>query len=88
MVHSTHPTDTARDDRDLVCALLRRDPAAWGEFERRFDRLVRRQIERACRGFARTLGRDDHEEIRAEFHLSLLNHDMRKLRLFDPSRGL
>ena len=88
MAHCTHRFHASSEDRELIAGLLHRDAHAWLEFERRFDRLVRRQIERVCRGFAQSLGRDDLEEIRAEFHLSMLNHDMRKLRLFDPARGL
>ncbi len=85
----THPThETTLDDQALVTRLLRGDAAGWKEFQVRFDRLVRRQVERVCRGFARVLGNDEMEEIRAEFYLSLVDREMRKLRLFDPTRGL
>lgn len=81
-------TDTTHCDRELMTRLLRGEDGGWREFQVRFDRLVRRQVERVCRGFARTLGSDEMEEIRADFYLSLVDREMRKLRLFDPSRGL
>ena len=85
----TQPTnETTQTDRELITRLLRGDAAGWREFQVRFDRLVRRQVERVCRGFARALGSDEMEEIRAEFYLSLVDREMRKLRLFDPTRGL
>lgn len=85
----THPShESTHDDQALVTRLLRGDAAGWREFQVRFDRLVRRQVERVCRGFARVLGNDEMEEIRAEFYLSLVDREMRKLRLFDPARGL
>lgn len=88
MTHPTTTPETTHDDQALVARLLRGDAASWKEFQVRFDRLVRRQVERVCRGFARVLGSDEMEEIRAEFYLSLLDREMRKLRLFDPARGL
>jgi RNA polymerase sigma-70 factor, ECF subfamily len=80
--------ETTQGDRELITRLLRGDAGGWREFQVRFDRLVRRQVERVCRGFARALGSDEMEEIRAEFYLSLVDREMRKLRLFDPTRGL
>ena len=85
----TQPTnETTQSDRELITSLLRGESGSWREFQTRFDRLVRRQVERVCRGFARTLGNDEMDEIRAEFYLSLVDREMRKLRLFDPTRGL
>ena len=80
--------EATQSDRELITRLLRGDGGGWREFQGRFDRLVRRQVERVCRGFARALGSDEMEEIRAEFYLSLVDREMRKLRLFDPARGL
>jgi RNA polymerase sigma-70 factor (ECF subfamily) len=80
--------ENTQTDRELITRLLRGEAGSWREFQVRFDRLVRRQVERVCRGFARALGSDEMEEIRAEFYLSLVDREMRKLRLFDPTRGL
>lgn len=85
----TQPSEeTTQTDRELITRLLRGDGGSWREFQARYDRLVRRQVERVCRGFSRALGSDELEEIRAEFYLSLVDREMRKLRLFDPARGL
>jgi RNA polymerase sigma-70 factor (ECF subfamily) len=73
-------------ERDLVLALIAGDGAAWREFERRYARLVRRCIGNVTRRAAGLTSEDDRE-IHATFVFSLLVHDMKRLRAFDPDLG-
>ncbi len=74
-------------DESLVDALLARDPAAWREFQVRYERMVARCIAKVTRRFASRVSEDDIREIQATFQLSLFANDMHKLRSFDPERG-
>jgi RNA polymerase sigma factor (sigma-70 family) len=74
-------------DTDLVRALLEDQPAAWRCFVRRADGLIASSIERVVRRARVLLGAGEHDEIRARFLASLLAHDRKKLRAFDPGRG-
>ena len=78
----------ANDDADaaLVARLVDGEPAAWAEFQRKYDRLVLRCITKVTKGFA-SVSLDDVAEIRGQLYLSLVTHDHAKLRSFDPSRG-
>jgi RNA polymerase sigma-70 factor (ECF subfamily) len=67
--------------------MVESDPSAWREFKRRFDRLVRHCIGHVAQRFAGAATREDEREIYAIFVLSLVAHDMRKLRAFDPALG-
>ncbi len=75
------------DDASLVHAMVQNDPAAWREFKRRFDRLVRYCIARVARRFAGPAAREDERDIYAIFALSLVAQDMHKLRAFNPELG-
>ncbi len=75
------------DDASLVHAMVQSDPAAWREFKRRFDRLVRYCIARVALRFPGGATREDERDIHAIFALSLVAQDMRKLRAFDPDLG-
>lgn len=75
------------DDLALRDALLRREPRAWPEFDRRYDRLVRSCIERVLRRFPRHVGLDEIEDVRGQFVLDLTARDMHRLRAFSPDRG-
>jgi len=80
------PRDDAADERRLVDALLENDPAAWRDFQRRYDRLVLRCIGQVTRRFA-AVSPEDVREIHGQFCLSLFAADKAKLRAFDPARG-
>jgi RNA polymerase sigma-70 factor (ECF subfamily) len=69
-----------------VRALIDNQPAAWREFQRRFDRLIMRCITNVTKRFA-AVSTEDVREIYAQLYLSLVTHDRAKLRAFDPSRG-
>lgn len=74
-------------DDELVAGMLARDPAAWREFQSRYDRLIIRCITKVTRRFASIVSQDDVREIYATLYVSLLANDMHKLRSFDPERG-
>jgi RNA polymerase sigma-70 factor (ECF subfamily) len=74
-------------DDDLIAGMLANDPAAWREFQSRYDRLVIRCITKVTRRFASIVSQDDVREIYATLYVSLLANDMHKLRSFDPERG-
>ena len=72
---------------DLIGGMLANDPAAWREFQSRYDRLIIRCITKVTRRFASILSQDDVREVYATLYVSLLANDMHKLRSFDPERG-
>jgi RNA polymerase sigma-70 factor (ECF subfamily) len=74
-------------DELLVAGMIANEPAAWREFQKRYDRLVHRCITKVTRRFAQMVSQDDVREIYATFYVSLVTNDMHKLRTFDPARG-
>lgn len=78
----------ALDDTEVLDRMLARDESAWGEFHKRFDRLIWCGIHKATARFSRVFGRDDAREVYAVFLASLWSNDMRKLRSFDRTRGV
>lgn len=74
-------------DDDLIAGMLANAPAAWREFQSRYDRLIMRCITKVTRRFASVVCQDDVREIYATLYVSLLSNDMHKLRSFDPERG-
>lgn len=78
--------DTWSDDT-LLARMLLREPTAWKEFHRRFDRLVYRCIHKVTSRFPGSLSSEDVREIYAQFLLGLTRRDMHKLRTFDAQRG-
>jgi RNA polymerase sigma-70 factor (ECF subfamily) len=82
-----HRTPESRSDGELVTAMIAKEPWAWKEFQRRFDRLIQRCISKVTRRFASRLGADDVRDIYASLYLSLVANDRHKLRSFDPERG-
>jgi RNA polymerase sigma-70 factor (ECF subfamily) len=78
--------DETSDEGTLVEAMIRNDPHAWKEFQRRYDRLILRCITKVTKRFA-AISQDDIREIYATLLVSLLSNDKNKLRTFDPERG-
>jgi RNA polymerase sigma-70 factor (ECF subfamily) len=68
--------------------VLDADPAAWTELLRRYRSLVYRCITKAISRSGAWLCEDDHDEVYCEFCLNLLRNDMKKLRAYDPERGV
>lgn len=79
--------DRFESDEDVIAGMLANDPAAWREFQSKFDRLIIRCITKVTRRFASMVSQDDVREIYANLYVSLLGNDMHKLRTFDPERG-
>ena len=78
---------TAWTDDQLIAKLIKSQPLAWREFERRYERLIDRCILKVTRRFSSVVSADDVREIGATLRLSLLANDMHKLRTFDKDRG-
>jgi DNA-directed RNA polymerase specialized sigma24 family protein len=78
---------SAWTDEQLIARLIKSQPLAWREFERRYDRLIDRCILKVTRRFSSVVSADDVREIASTLRLSLLANDMHKLRSFDPERG-
>jgi RNA polymerase sigma-70 factor (ECF subfamily) len=80
-------TDRFESDEDLIAGMVANHPAAWREFQSRYDRLIIRCITKVTRRFASIVSQDDVREVYATLYVSLLGNDMHKLRSFDPERG-
>lgn len=79
--------DSFESDDDLIAGMTANDPAAWREFQTRYDRLIMRCITKVTRRFSSIVSQDDVREVYATLYVSLLANDMHKLRSFDPARG-
>jgi RNA polymerase sigma-70 factor (ECF subfamily) len=79
--------DRFETEADLIAGMMANDPAAWREFQVRYDRLIIRCITKVTRRFASIVSQDDVREIYATLYVSLLSNDMHKLRSWDPERG-
>ena len=79
--------DRFETEGDLIAGMLANDPAAWREFQVRYDRLIIRCITKVTRRFASIVSQDDVREVYATLYVSLLSNDMHKLRSWDPERG-
>lgn len=77
----------ALSETELRDRMIRREEAAWREFQRRYDRLVWLQIHRLGAAFPRSLAPVDLEEIHANLYAALLTNDMHRLRCWDASKG-
>jgi RNA polymerase sigma-70 factor (ECF subfamily) len=71
----------------LIDGMIANDPAAWREFQKRYDRLIHRCITKVTRRFSSIVSQDDVREIYATLYVSLLANDKHKLATFDPERG-
>ncbi len=83
----TYAADVFETDDALIAGMLSNDPAAWREFQSKYDRLIVRCITKVTRRFASIVSQDDVREIYANLYVSLLGNRMHKLRTFDPERG-
>src|SRR6186713_958095 len=75
-------------DPQLLAHVLRRDERAWNELVRRYRNLIYRCIAKVAHRHARGLPAADVEEIFAEVLVALVAGDLRKLRLYNPRRGM
>jgi RNA polymerase sigma-70 factor (ECF subfamily) len=79
--------DRFESDELLIAGMVANDPAAWRVFQTKYDALIMRCITKVTRRFASMVSQDDVREVYANLYVSLLGHDMHKLRTFDPERG-
>lgn len=77
----------ALTEAELLQRLLTREEAAWGEFHRRYDRMIWTCMHRVLTRFSSVVPSDALQEVRANFYASLLANDMHKLRRFEVERG-
>lgn len=89
-------SDCARGNSAEEAALLKALLAAasrpqrdrlWGEFVRRYERLIISCVVKALRRYGATFSRDDLDDLTGDVWLTLLRDDMRKLRQYDSARG-
>src|SRR5688572_13149353 len=73
-------------ERQLLRRVLLSSDQAWSELPKRYRALIYRCITKVTVRYAR-LASADLDEIFADVLMNLLRDDMRKLRLYSPSRG-
>jgi len=78
----------ANGDARLLAALLNGDEAAWRSFHGRYACAMRRAILAVRSRFPRLMTAHDVSDVYAELCLQLLSDDMRRLRQFEPARGI
>jgi RNA polymerase sigma-70 factor, ECF subfamily len=76
------------DEMALVRGLIAGEPTSWREFTKRYARLIESCIARVTVRFPGLLSAEDIREVYALFCLNLLANDRRRLRSFDPSKGM
>lgn len=79
---------TKRSDLNLLRDVLTGKNCAWRELLRRYRSLIYRCITKVTSRVSMTLCEDDLDEIYAELCMNLLRDDMKKLRAYDPNRGV
>lgn len=73
------------DDAALLAGVLARDEAAWREFVRRFSPALRDAVRATT---DEPMQEQDVSDVLGDFWLRMIDDDMRRLRAFDPSRGV
>lgn len=79
---------TQQADLTLLHEVLNGDDRAWRELLRRYRSLIYRCITKVTSRVSMALCEDDLDEIHAELCMNLLRDDMKKLRAYDPNRGV
>ena len=79
------PVDWA--EPELLERVLRREEVAWAELVRRYRALIYRCITKVTSRYAPMLPSAEIDEVYAEVLLALLRDDLRKIRMYDASRG-
>lgn len=75
------------DEQHLLRRVLRGDQKGWSEFCRRYERLIASCVIKVLRRYSACYSADDLADLTAEVWVALLRDDLRKLRLYDPSKG-
>src|ERR1051325_1872522 len=80
---------TDRDDElELLAAILAGKRACWSEFKRRYERLIASCVLLTLRRYDAPFSQADLQDLIAEVWLDLWRDDLKKLRAFEPARGL
>ncbi|MBW2734599.1 MAG: sigma-70 family RNA polymerase sigma factor [Deltaproteobacteria bacterium] len=79
---------TTEREHLLLDDVLRGHGVAWESFQRHYEGLVRACIRKALCRYHAEHSHDDVEDLTADTWYLLLKDDKKKLRLFDPKRGV
>ncbi|MDB4970993.1 MAG: ECF-family polymerase sigma factor [Myxococcales bacterium] len=71
----------------LVASTKPQHDRLWGDFVRRYERLIASCVVKALRRYGATFSRDDLDDLVGDVWVTLLRDDMRKLRQYDAQRG-
>lgn len=82
------PCCSSASQTELLRRVLDDDPAAWTELLGRYRGLLFRCITKAVGRTSACLCQDDLDEIFSELCLNLWRDDKKKLRAYDPERGV
>jgi RNA polymerase sigma-70 factor (ECF subfamily) len=86
-IHSRTTLPSAWSDRQLLRRVLLNEDRGWAELVRRYRSLIYRCITKVIGKYGPSMTNGDVDEIFAEVLMNLLRDDMRKLRMYNPSRG-
>lgn len=75
------------EELELLGALLAGRRERWGEFVRRYERLIVSCTLKVLRRYGALFTTEDLDDLVAEAWLLLLREDMKKLRQYRPDRG-
>jgi RNA polymerase sigma-70 factor (ECF subfamily) len=79
--------DEPRPEAELIAAVVARDPGAWAELYRRYERVIVGCVRNAMRRYTAVATEEDIEDIVNTVCLNLVKDDFKKLRTFDARRG-
>ncbi len=74
-------------EAELLAAVVAREPGAWRELYRRFERVIIGCVRNTMRRYSAFATDEDIEDIVNTVCLNLVKDDFKKLRTFDPGRG-
>jgi len=75
------------EELELLRRVIANDPAAWREFIRRFEPVIRHQIGRSIWPHRAALSSDSMADVLGEFWIYVLKNDRAALRAYDPAKG-
>jgi RNA polymerase sigma factor (sigma-70 family) len=75
------------EELNLLHALLTGQRSRWGEFTKRYERLITSCVLRTLRRYDAIFSRDDLEDLVSEVWVALLRDDLKKLRVYAPEKG-
>ena len=78
----------AKDDLMLLARMLDGEVTAWSDFQKSYQPLIAACVRRVLRKYDARCNYSDIEDFIADVWLQLLKDDSRKLRTYDPKRGV